>query len=380
MTAGMRTTTTAKARRMPWTMLSPFTPWLSPASAARTSCATSRSSAAPREALTRMVSPSRSSDRSSARASSRPGTMSTRVASRPASRAPSAMPAAPSPTTTSRSAMAAAWCPTRRCSASCWSAQLEHLAEHREAPSRQPGEEVQGCQDGIGRGVVRIVQDGPAAGPQQLRAMRHGDVAGEAPADVLEREARAGGHRGRSQGVVDTVATERRQSRRRRGRPAGRARRTCPSAPRDATSSARTSACGREAVRQHARTRVPGHRGDARIVGVEHGAAVRGQRLDELALARLDGLDRAGAREVHTAHRGHHADGGTRDVGQERDLAGRIEAHLEHRGLVLGAQPQRASAAGRSRCSRCRCCGGRGAARRGRWRSAPWSRSCPASR
>ena len=113
-----------------------------------------------------------------------------------------------------------------------------------------------------------------------------------------------------------------------------------PAAPRDTRSSARTSRVGREAVVEHARARVAGHRRHARVVGVEHGPAARGQGLDELPLAGLDGLDGAGAREMHAPHRGHDADGRPREVGQQRDLTGRVEAHLEHGHLVLGAQAQ----------------------------------------
>ena len=83
-----------------------------------------------------------------------------------------------------------------------------------------------------------------------------------------------------------------------------------------------------------------GHRRDARVVRVEDGPAVGRQRLDELALAGLDGLDRAGPRDMHAAHRGDDADGGPRQSRQERDLALRVEAHLEHRHLVLRAQAQ----------------------------------------
>ena len=83
-----------------------------------------------------------------------------------------------------------------------------------------------------------------------------------------------------------------------------------------------------------------GHAPDPLVIGVEDGPAVGRQRLDQLTLAGLDGLDGAGPGEVHAAHGGDDADGGAGQARQQGDLAGRVEAHLEHRGLVLGPQAQ----------------------------------------
>ena len=53
-----------------------------------------------------------------------------------------------------------------------------------------------------------------------------------------------------------------------------------------------------------------------RIVGVEHRGAVGRQRLHELALARLDGLEGAGPRQVDRAHGRDDPDGRPRDGAQ----------------------------------------------------------------
>ena len=74
------------------------------------------------------------------------------------------------------------------------------------------------------------------------------------------------------------------------------------------TSSARTSAFRRLPVQHGAARDDTAKLGDARIVGVQHGHAVRRQSLDQLALGRGDAVDRIEELDMRVADVGHHAD------------------------------------------------------------------------
>ena len=87
---------------------------------------------------------------------------------------------------------------------------------------------------------------------------------------------------------------------------------------------------GRLAVKNRA-ARVSRKRRDARIVGVQHGGAVRRQRLDQLALGRGDAFDRIEKFDVRVADVGHHADVRLGDRGQLANLARVIHSDFEHR-------------------------------------------------
>ena len=167
----------------------------SPAPAASTRRSTSRSSAAPREALTSTCH--RPAARPAEPPGPRPGRRrrSTRGGVKAAARwRRRRSPLAPSPTTTSRGpAIARLRRPTRWCSAAALSAQLEHLAEHGDMPPRQLCEEVQSGQDRVGRSVVGIVEDASSA-PARTSCERCGIVqrAREAGDDVGDVHARRG--------------------------------------------------------------------------------------------------------------------------------------------------------------------------------------------
>ena len=367
MKAGMSTTTTAKARRMPWTMVSPF---MAPRSCGRHARAepaassheasTRRSSAAPREALTSTTSPSRESGQKRVegpvtvrherrhRAACQAGLEGALARSRPR----------PRPRRRAVGRCRRACGPHAAMLAARGFAQLEHLAEDGDAPSRAAQRAGRGpprrrpetrCRSRRGSSRRRL---------DELRAMRHGHVAREADGDLLGRQAGAGRHGGGGERVVDAVPAERGRRRPRRGPPGRQSRKRMPvGAARARRPPRRTSALGREAI-----GRGPARGVCAAIAATRASSALRmaqpsgGQRLDELALARLDGLDGAGAREMHAAHRGDDADGRAAPVGQERDLTRSCRGPSRARPPRARGAGAAASAAGRSRCSRCRRC------------------------
>ena len=97
---------------------------------------------------------------------------------------------------------------------------------------------------------------------------------------------------------------------------------------------------GGEAVGQRPAPPSAGHPADARIVGIEDGDAVGGKGLDELGLRVLDRIDRSDPAQVHPEDGRDDADPRPRHAGEVADLAADVHPHLEHRGLVVRAQPQ----------------------------------------
>ncbi len=75
-----------------------------------------------------------------------------------------------------------------------------------------------------------------------------------------------------------------------------------------------------------------------RVVGVEDGRPAWGERLEQLALGPLDRAQGADPRQVDGLDRGDDADRRAPNPCQVGDLAADVHAHLEHRGLVLGAE------------------------------------------
>ncbi len=113
-----------------------------------------------------------------------------------------------------------------------------------------------------------------------------------------------------------------------------------PARPCPTIWSALTSAAAPEAECAHLGPGDPGHGHHARVVGIEHRQAVRGQRGGQLGLRLGDALDAPGALQVSRVNGQHDTDLGVGDLGQPRDLADGVHAHLEDRRLVLGAEPE----------------------------------------
>ena len=204
--------------------------------------------------------------------------------------------------------------------------------------------------------------------------MRRRPAGRDALDDRVERHAGRQPDGGGGEPVVDREPAERRVAAGRRS-PAGTQREPHP-----------VGACGRHGLRAdvrivgeavgHGPRRGPRrHPADDRVVGVEDGRAGSRQRLEELALGRLDGLDAADPRQVDRLDGGHDPDGRPRHGGEVGDLAADVHPHLEDRGLMLGAELAGASAAGRSRCSGSRRFAASGSAGRGPRRRPPSSRS-----
>ena len=87
------------------------------------------------------------------------------------------------------------------------------------------------------------------------------------------------------------------------------------------TSSARTSRLGDRPTVTTRAARARRHRGDGRVVGVEHRHPVGGQRLHQLALRRGDRLRRAELAQVRAPDVEHHPDPRLRDAAQRGDVA-----------------------------------------------------------
>ena len=100
----------------------------------------------------------------------------------------------------------------------------------------------------------------------------------------------------------------------------------------------------------HARRGPRRHRGDQRVVGVEHRDPVVGQRLDELALGCGDLLLGAELAEVRLADVEHQRDVGRRDRAELGDVPDAAGAHLEDQVAGVGCRPAARSAAARARC------------------------------
>ena len=93
---------------------------------------------------------------------------------------------------------------------------------------------------------------------------------------------------------------------------------------------------GREAVGDDPSLGPRRHPADPLVVGVEDRDTIGRERLDELALRLLDGLDRPDPREVDRLDGGDDADLRPPDPGEVGDLAADVHAHLEDGRLVVG--------------------------------------------
>ena len=213
-------------------------------------------------------------------------------------------------------------------------AQLEHLAEHRAPPTGQPGQQVERGDDRPRRGVVRVVDEGDPADPHQLHPVGRRPAGLETGRDLVERQAGDQADRGRGQRVVDRQPAERRDAH----------RTTSALGAQDEAHAVQTGrrdgvradiGVGREAVGEAARRRAMSHPADDRVVGVEDRPAVRWQRLEQLALGRLDRLERADPGQMDRLDRGDHPDPRLGHPGEVGDLAADVHPHLEDRRLVL---------------------------------------------
>ncbi len=224
--------------------------------------------------------------------------------------------------------------------------ELRHLPEQGHGPAG-PGPSAASGHQRLERrrhrggvGVVGVVDDREAVGtPLYLHAHGRQRRPAEAGGDPLrlQPERVAGGSRG--QRVGHQVLARRRQ-------------RGLGAAARGAQLEVRVAAlverdplgadlgAWAEAELEHHRRGAPGHRRHQRVVGVEHGGAVRRQGLDQLALGRGDGGLGAEHAEVGDADVEHDPDLGARQPRQRGDVAGGAGAHLDHQRLGARLQPR----------------------------------------
>ena len=96
-----------------------------------------------------------------------------------------------------------------------------------------------------------------------------------------------------------------------------------------------------EAVKNDAVAEVGSHRADARVVGVEKGEAVCGERVDKFFLGAGDAFDAVGEElEVHGADVRDDSPSGLRDGAEGGDFAGVVHAHFDDSNLMFGFQAQ----------------------------------------
>ena len=175
--------------------------------------------------------------------------------------------------------------------------------------------------------------------------MRGGPAAGQGVHDQRRFDARGMAHRRAGERVVDRQLAEPGDARRHARRaPAAAGRQPQRKAhavePRGDDVFGAHVGVTTEAVAEHPRRGAVGHPAHAPVVLVEDRDAVRGQRLDELALRPLDRRQRAHPAQVHAVNRRDNADARLRQAGKVGDLTARVHAHLEHHRAVVGAEPQ----------------------------------------
>ena len=146
------------------------------------------------------------------------------------------------------------------------------------------------------------VRCGPAQRPRQAGARSSLAVQARRPGRRRRRPARCGRCAARARGCATSTALGGQAQREAHARPAQRRRR-----PRRATSARVVEAVADDATPAACDRPCASTRGRRALSTAVPPA---GQRLDQLALAALDGVDRAGPRQVRAAHGGHDADAG----------------------------------------------------------------------
>ena len=216
-------------------------------------------------------------------------------------------------------------------------AQLEHLAEHGAAAAGQPGQQVERGDHGPRRGVVAVVDDRHATKTNELDPMRCRPARGQALGDLVDAEPGGPTDCGPGQRVMDRQPAEGRDRDRSAAR-IGAQGEAHPGGPGRLDGLGTDVGVGREPVADAPGRRAGAHAPDDLIVGIEDRGAVGGECLEQLALGRLDRLDRPDPRQVDRLDGRHHADLRPGEAGQVGDLAARVHPHLEDGGLVLRAE------------------------------------------
>ena len=380
MYGGIRMTTSANASSRPWMS---STVIVARPRRARPQGVDERSSSTPRDALTRTTSPSRSRGRRRVERGVGIG--------RPVMDAVGSSPAA------ARAVGDARRRPARRRPAGRRSgrrgladravalvvavAELEHLAEDRDAPAGQPGEQVERGDDRAGRRVVGVVDDGHAAADGRARTRCGADQPPARPATISSRSARREPDGGRasalwtdsrpSAGIVD-VAAAASVSRRPKRMPVEPGDVDGLGADVGVVARSRRSGRGPPSARAHP--------ADDRVVGVEDrprrpAAAPRPARPWPARSPRASRCATGGPAGPRSPRRSPAA----RCAPGRRSRRRRTCPSRGRRPRAPGRGAGR-SAAARSRCSGCPRCAASGSAGRGPPRPPPWSTSWRCSR
>ena len=246
-----------------------------------------------------------------------------------------------------------------------------------------PADDLQRLQRGLHRlgvGVVGVVDDDRAVG---ALADLHPPAAGRA----RRREARRRRCRGRPRRRGPSPRRRRRCATGRRrpgevhgrtGRRGARGRRTGGRARRGEVAPPRTSAGAAPKVGTRATVRAR-HRGDQRVVGVEHGGAVGGSAstISPLACAMASRLPNSPMWAVPTLRTAATGAGRSCTGSDVPDAAG---AHLDDEEAGLGVGAQHGQRDADLVVERCPGSPPSGRRRPARGRGSPWCRSCPGSR
>ena len=274
-----------------------------------------RSRLAAREALTSTTSPGRSSARRAAIAASTSGTHPASPCHEPSRAAPCWIGRAAAPTAMTRaSSSRAASRPIASCSACSAgpsSAIGPSTANDRACRDRATDASAFSAariDSGLALYASLITSTPSARSVSSIRQRDAGTAALSASATASSGSPAVERDRGGSERVADVVRADEPQLHRRAAvRRACSVNRARPSSS-SSTSSARTSARSRLAECDDPCRRARGHRRHERIVGVQHGDAVGGQRLDQFALGLRDRLAAAELAEMRGADVEHHAD------------------------------------------------------------------------
>ena len=259
--------------------------------------------------------------------------------------------------------------------------ELEHVAEHRDAPSGGflHGEIVQGGTHGQRVGVVAVVDDGCAAGERDALAAQRAEAHVDAPARAARRPP---ARRPPRPACCAGCGASRTAARARSAPPpatttwrSGRASGTRP--PRSDAPSKCTSPPGPNVTTSSASRRYGSSSGSSDGTTATRAVAHPHQQL---RLGARDALERAHLLEVDRPDVRDHADVGLADRGQLGDLAEAAHRQLQHE--HLGARRRREQLERQPDLGvEVRAARRHGAVRRDRApRSGPWSTSCRPSR
>ncbi|MBM2844098.1 MAG: hypothetical protein HW404_1935 [Anaerolineales bacterium] len=218
-------------------------------------------------------------------------------------------------------------------------AQLEHVAQHGQVASFELGQQVEGSDGRLGRGVVGVVEQDRSARPGHGHQAQLGVARLQPSQDLLPRHPFHQADGRRPQRRMHRMLAEHRHADVLVLAPVMQGEAHPIQAESDDLIGPQVGLRA-QAVGEHTRPGSDGHRSHALVVVIEDGDPLGGRRqgFDKLSLPRYDRLHRAGPFQMHRADIGDHAHLRPGDVAQQGDLPRHVEAHLQHGPAVIAGQ------------------------------------------